>query len=828
MPRRPLVRRVGLVLLALVGLALAGAAGAGLWLNARLQGSLPALDGEIAVAVAGAVADGTGLEYPARIERDQRGRATIVARTRRDLAFATGFLHGQERFFQMDLTRRRSAGELAALIGEGALGLDRATRVHRFRRVAREAVAAAPPDHRALIAAYTRGVNAGLAALKRPPFEYAALRIDPSPWLDEDVALVLLSKFVLLQGGAWRTEATLGTMRDTLPPALFAFLAQSGTTWDSPIDGTVTLALPAPGPDVVDLRTPAPAASAPAAVAPTANRAPRNAAAPQSQDEQRVLGSNAWLVAAARTSTGGALVANDMHLPLGVPPVWLYASLVLEDAAGRETRRFTGVTLPGAPALVVGSTGAIAWGFTNSYTDAIDLVIVEPDPAAPDERYLTPDGPRAFEEAVERIEVARGDSIDETITLTIWGPIIDEDAQGRPLALRWTAHDPRAVNLALLDLESAATVDEAVAIAQRSGIPVQNFHVADAAGRIAWTPMGRMPRRFGFAGTTPESWADGTRGWSGYLEGAEIPAVVDPTEGLIWTANSRVIGGDALQTIGDGGYALGARARQIRDDLRAIPSASVADMLAVQLDDRALFLLRWQQLLLATLDDDALAADPRRAEARALVEQWGARASVDSVGYRLVRAFRNTAVDLALEPLFAPCAAADEGFSMRGLRQLEGPAWTLIDTRPMHLLAPDYESWDALLLAAIDRVLDELTKDGRPLVERTWGEFNTFQAKHPLSLAVPMLSRYLDLPARALPGDGRMPRVQGRSFGASQRMVVTPGREAEGIFHMPGGQSGHPLSPFYGSEERSWAEGEATPFLPGPALHTLRLIGRPS
>lgn len=822
MPRRPLVRRVGFALLAVAGLAFAGAAGAGLWLNARLQGSLPVLDGEIAVA--GALAEGTGLEHPARIERDQRGRATIVARTRRDLAFATGFLHGQERFFQMDLTRRRSAGELAALIGEGALGLDRATRVHRFRRVAREAVAAAPPEHRALIAAYTRGVNAGLAALDKPPFEYAALRVDPSPWLDEDVALVLLSKFVLLQGGTWRTEAALGTMRDTLPPALFAFLGQSGTTWDSPIDGTVTLALPAPGPDVVDLRAPAPAA----ARAPATSRAPRGAAAPQAQDEHPVLGSNAWLVGAARTATGGALVANDMHLPLAVPPVWLYASLVLEDAGGRETRRFTGVTLPGAPALVVGSTGTIAWGFTNSYSDAVDLVVVEPDPAAPEERYLTPDGPRAFEQAVERIDVARGDSVDETITLTMWGPVIGEDAQGRPLALRWTAHDPRAVNLALLDLESAATVDEAIAIAQRSGIPVQNFHVGDASGRIAWTPMGLLPRRFGFSGTIPESWADGTRGWSGYLEGAEIPAVVDPAEGLIWTANSRVVGGDALRTIGDGGYALGARARQIRDGLRAIPSASVADMLAVQLDDRALFLERWQQLLLATLDDDALAADPRRAEARALVEQWGARASVDSVGYRLVRAFRNTAVDLALEPLFAPCAAADDGFSTRGLRQLEGPAWTLLETRPMHLLDPAYESWDALLLAAFDRVLDELTKDGRPLAERTWGEFNTYQARHPLSLAVPMLSRYLDLPALSLPGDGRMPRVQGRSFGSSQRMVVTPGREAEGIFHMPGGQSGHPLSPFYGSEERSWAEGESTPFLPGPALHTLRLIGRSS
>ena len=143
--------------------------------------------------------------------------------------------------------------------------------------------------------------------------------------------------------------------------------------------------------------------------------------------------------------------------------------------------------------------------------------------------------------------------------------------------------------------------------------------------------------------------------------------------------------------------------------------------------------------------------------------------------------------------------------------------------QPPHLLDREHESWSALLLAAIDDMLELFPTDDGPLAERSWGERNSVGAAHPLSLAVPQLSHWLDIPRRPLPGDGSMPRVQSPRFGASMRMAVAPGLEEEGLFHMPGGQSGHPRSPYYAAGHDAWAEGLSTPFLPGATRHTLVL-----
>ena len=160
---------------------------------------------------------------------------------------------------------------------------------------------------------------------------------------------------------------------------------------------------------------------------------------------------------------------------------------------------------------------------------------------------------------------------------------------------------------------------------------------------------------------------------------------------------------------------------------------------------------------------------------------------------------------------------------MPDLPQLEGVAWPLLEQRPPHLLSRRYDSWSALLEDAAQEVRDDLAGKG-PLSERTWGERNTARICHPLANALPGLFKArLCMPGAPLPGDGSMPRVQGPAFGASQRMVVSPGHEADGIVHMPGGQSGHPLSPFWGAGHDDWVEGRATPFLPGPARHTLTL-----
>ncbi len=796
-------------LLAGMGLFALLAVGAG-WLYGQLRGSLPRLDGSAVLA---------GLSAPATVERDALGVPLIRGANRLDVARATGFIHAQERFFQMDLLRRTAAGELAALFGSMALDLDRAHRLHRFRHRAAQALAAAPADERALIDAYAAGVNAGLAALAAPPFEYLLLRLAPEPWRAEDTPLVVYAMYLNLQGQQWPRESTRGLLHDRLPPALADFLDPPGTEWDAPLRGEPFPSPPIPGPEVFDLRHQPVAGIVPAN--PRTHPPPAFALFPPvpTDESETASGSNNWAVAGRLTAHGGALLANDMHLTLRVPNIWYRATLAYSDAGGE--RRITGVMLPGAPAIVAGSNGRIAWGFTNSEGDWADLVILEP--GADDDSYLTPDGPRAFTRLRETLTVKDGPPETLEVLETVWGPVVDRDPLGRRRALRWVAHELRAFNLGPQELERVETLEAALAVANQAGMPAQNSLLASADGRIAWTLTGPIPRRFGHAGRIPSSWADGRRGWDGWLEPAEYPRIVDPPDGRLWTANGRVVDGAWLNLLGDGGYALGARAGQIRDGLQSAQRFDEADFLALQLDDRALFLQRWRDLLLAVLAPNATRADPRREEMRRWVADWGGRAAVDSVGYRLVRAFRLKVRERAFAPLTVACLQADLRFDYTLIRQHEGPLWQLVTHQPPHLLDLRYPDWPALLLDAADATLAELTAAGQPLGKKSWGDQNLIHIQHPFSRILPWLSGWLDMPTRALPGDLYMPRVQTAENGSSERLVVAPGREANGILHMPGGQSGHPLSPFYRTGFDAWADGQPLPFLPGPARHRLTL-----
>lgn len=776
--------------------------GGGIWFALQLQGSLAPLDG---------VALLPGLTASVLIERDASGVPTIRGADRLDVARATGYVHAQERFFQMDLLRRTAAGELAALLGPAALPLDRANRIHRFRHRAGLALAAAPVKHRALIGAYAAGVNAGLAALATPPFEYLLLRITPESWRPEDTLLTVYAMYLDLQGQQWPRESARGVLHDRLPPALADFLDPLGTEWDAPLQGEAYRSPPPPGPETFDLRR---------QNSPTQGSTLTQTLLALRDDSEFPRGSNNWAVAGRLTAHGGALLANDMHLALRLPNIWYRATLVFPDPRGREWR-VSGVTLPGTPAIVAGGNGTIAWGYTNSEGDWADLVTLEsgPDQAS----YQTPDGPRPFTRIQETLTVKDGPAENLDILETRWGPVVDRDHQGRQRALRWVAHDARAVNLGLLALETAASVEAALNIVNRAGAPAQNSLLASADGHIAWTLSGPIPRRFGHDGRLPSSWADGQRGWSGWLEPADYPRIVNPPSGRLWTANSRVLDGEPLTRVGDGGYALGARARQIRDGLLAQDRFDEADFLRLQLDDRALFLERWRRLLLETLTPDAAQSDARRAELRRHVLDWGGRASVDSVGYRAVRAFRSAVRDRVFEPLTAACRQADPRFDYNLFRQNEGPLWQLVSHRPLHLLDPRYSDWPALLLDAADATLADLTAHGRPLATSTWGDYNQVRIQHPFSRVLPWLGRWLDLPAQALPGDLHMPRVQVLGNGASERLVVAPGRESAAILHMPGGQSGHPWSPFYRAGHDAWVRGEPSSLLPGATRHRLRL-----
>lgn len=794
--RRRLLRNVALGLLVLLALA-------GLTLAFLVRGSLPILEGEVALQ---------GLGGPVTIERDENGVATVRGFDRADVARATGFLHGQERFFQMDLMRRRAAGELSELIGAATVGVDEGARVHRFRNVAQRVVARFTPRERKLADAYAEGVNAGLEALRARPYEYLLLRSAPSPWKPEDSVLCALSMFLTLHESRGERESTLAVLRDALPPAMFDFLAPRGTLeWDAPIDGAPIAEAPIPGPEIFDLRT-----------LPEA-RAARDYPSPDRfgpEDNLPYIGSNNWAVDAARSTDGRAMVADDMHLDIAVPNIWFRLRMIFKDEHGQE-RSVSGVSLPGTAGIVAGSNGRVAWGFTNTQADWNDLILLET--GARPNTYLSPEGPKEFERVTETIRVAGEAPRSLEILNTIWGPVIDRDHNGQLRAYQWTAHDPDAVNLKLLDIEGADTLEQAVEVAHTAGAPPQNAVIADRSGRIAWTVAGRIPKRVGFEGRLPVTRTDASRRWEGWVESADVPKVIDPPSGRLWTANARVVSGPMLAILGEGNYPLGARAKQIRDGLFAKEKFSASDLMDIQLDNRAVFLGRWQIQALATLDNISLSKDPLFSEAKVLVANWGARAAADSVGYRIVKAFRLATLDRAIAPLLAPAVRKDPKFRYSRVWQNEGPLWALVSSRPAHLLDPKFESWDALLADAMRAVITELTKDGRKLAERTWGERNASRIRHPLSSAVPALSRFLDMKTAPLPGDDHMPRVLSPNNGASERFVVSPGAEEHGLFHMPVGQSSHPLSPYFGAGHEAWVRGEKTPFLPGPTRYRLIL-----
>ncbi|MDO8795599.1 MAG: penicillin acylase family protein [Vicinamibacterales bacterium] len=807
------------VALTLIGVLLI----AGLWAGVTLRASLPTLDGEAEVA---------GLSAPVRIERDALGIPTIRGASRADVAHATGFLHAQDRYFQMDLARRRAAGELAELVGDAAVEADKGIRIHRLTSVAADVLTHLSPADHAVLASYVAGVNAGLLSLGARPPEYLLLRQAPRPWTEQDSILVILSMFVAQQDSAGAYESMLAVMQDVLPEPTVAFLSPRGTEWDSPVVGDAFQMPATPGPEVYNPREHR--AGRPPGTAAVPRHPPHGIPSNWAEAEgvrvalddpwNVATGSNNFAVSGAHTPHNGALLADDMHFPIRVPNTWYRAAFEWPGEGNSGTHRLDGVTLPGVPTMVAGSNTHIAWGFTTTYGDYSDIVLVERDAADPS-RYRTPGGLRALERHDEIIRTASGKEEHLPVEWTIWGPLLAPDHKGRTRAIRWIAHDAARIAAALLPMETARTLDEGLASAGGSGTPAFNQLIASRDGRIAWTVYGSMPRRTNVNGREPSSWADGSRGWEGHLTADEHPRVVDPVDGRLWTANARVVDGAMLELIGDGSYEIGSRARIIRERLRAKERFEPRDLLAIQLDDSALFLERWRALLLGSLASPAASSIPKRATLRGLVERdWQGRALPGSAGYRFTRAFRDVVSRRVFAFLLADCREADPRFDYTLERKREGPLWTLVTERPLHFLDPAYASWEAFLLAAVDAVIDDAERTyGTDLSQRTWGEVNRTRYRHPLSAAVPLVGRWLDMPEVPVPGDLYTPRMAYGADSASERFVVSPGREAEGIMHMPTGQSGHPFSPHYGDSHPAWIAGAATPFLPGPAVHTLTL-----
>ncbi len=823
-------------LFTLIGIGALAVLGAYIW----LRQSLPMLDGNVKNS-------SFALQAATKIARDAQGTAIIHAQSRSDAYFAQGFVHAQERFFEMDLARRSAAGELAEIFGTAALPRDQGVRVHRMRARMQRNLALLEPRYVQLLERYRDGVNAGLKAHASTPFPYSLLGKTPRVWSTEDSLLTNAAMVFNLQDHTNSNELQMDAAKRVYSDAAYRYLFNRvSAEWDAPL---------MPGDPIVD------------PLLPTASELDLRALPASVFDRaatgsEAVRGSNNWAIAGNLSKTGSAMFANDMHLGLGVPSLWFRTQLNYPHPDTSKPLQITGVSLPGAPATVVGSNGSVAWGMTNSYGDWTDFVRLIPGSTA--QHYQTMAGEELIAEHLERIAVSGAAEVELKVRETRYGPIVSKDAQGLELALAWVAHrefGPNAigVDVRFIDFELQ---NDAVAInqlASATGMPHNNVVSADREGTVAWVIGGRIPVRVHHSPISEiidSKQLDGDV-WTHFLAPEGAPRVTQPPDGLIYTANSRVINQEMLALIGNNSFALGARATRIRELLQNRAGMTENYLLQVQLDDQAPLLERWWHRALALT-----AADEKYAGVRTVLNEWNRKADRDSSAYRIVRNFRFEVLQEAISGLGAPVRAAaltnhnpvapkflGREFSINFPGHAEVMVWPILEQRALHLLPQPYRSIEDFERACLDRALAKMLDDNyldpayasaqKPftaipldfaqlsadrLRKHTWGEQNTARIRHPLARAIPALGWLLNMRADPLSGDtGHIVRAQGPGFGASQRLVVSPGHEASGILHMPGGQSGHPLSPYYGAGHSDWVDGVPTPLLPGEIEHTLQL-----
>jgi penicillin amidase len=440
-------------------------------------------------------------------------------------------------------------------------------------------------------------------------------------------------------------------------------------------------------------------------------------------------------------------------------------------------------------------------------------------------RYRTPDGWRRFEEHVEVIHVKNELPVSITIRNSIWGPVSQNSLVTKPVAVRWILLDPSALNFTMLQMAEADSIERGLAVMNEAGGAPLNVVLADRSGRIAWTWSGRVPVRRGFDGTTSRSWVDRRIGWFGYVAEDALPRVVDPPSGFIAVANSRTVGTDYPYRVGsdfDNGY----RAYHIAEHLRDMTRVTEDDMRRLQLDTHSHLYQFYQRLLLDVLTDDSIASHPLLSEARRHIAAWDGRAEVDSVGFTLLVGYRNSLIDRLIGAILEPCRRADPTFQYEW-GTVEGPLRTLLAAKePVSLLdQAKYKSWDDFLRVTLLDLVRQLKQDlgAQSLDELTWGRINAPVIAHPLAEAIPVMGKWLKLPTKPLPGCDLCIRASSSMHGASERLVVSPGRHGDAMLHIPGGQSGHPLSAHFSDQYPYWMNGDSLPFMPGRAVDVLTL-----
>ena len=771
-------------ILALLVIA-AALAGAGYW---TLQRSLPRTEGTIRVS---------GLDGPVEILRDAYGIPHIYARSENDAYFALGFVHAQDRLWQMEMDRRLASGRLAEILGPKALGTDRFLRTLGVRRAAEANYRNLDPASRGTLEAYAAGVNAFLATKPVLPPEFWILRDGFEPWAPVDsIAWTKMMAWDL--GGNWKNELLRMSLARTLSNARIAqFLP--------PYPGDA----PQPLPDLHALydglgRDAQVLAEDGLALA---------ALLPSFQSDG--VGSNNWVVSGAHTASGKPLLANDPHLGLSAPPVWYFAQL---NAPGLDA---IGATLPGVPGIVLGRNARIAWGFTNTGPDVQDLYL---EKLVGEREYLTPDGARPFVRLEETIKVRGAPDERLEIRISRHGPVVSDALRaarglaprGYALAFAWTAlaEDDTSMR-GLLELGRARDWKEFLDASRDIGAPQQNTVYADVDGNIGFVAGGRVPLRApgnDLKGLAPAPGWLAKYDWTGYIPFDELPRRYNPAGGAIVTANDKIVPPGYKFWI-TSEWQAPYRARRIKELLAARQKHTITSFAHMQADVVSLPAREMLPKLTVTAP-----RSPEAARAIALLARWDGSMVADRpeplvfmAWWRaLTRALYADELGDAFRANWRPRAA----FVIDVLENKDGAAAWCDDVRTSAV-----ETCGDILTASLELALADLRRRyGPDMAAWTWGAAHEALGEHRPLGRVPWLARWLDIRVPT-PGGPYTVDVGRTDFAndaepyanrhaPSLRAIYDLADPEASLYIHSGGQAGNPLSPGYRAFAAAWARNE--------------------
>ena len=734
-----------------------------------------------------------GLEGPVEIYRDGRGIPHVKAGSVHDAFFGQGFATAQDRLWHMDYDRRRAYGRWAEFAGASALEQDKTMRRFQIAPTVKTDYQAVNGETRAMLDAYTAGVNAFIQTTKALPIEYSLVDGEPEPWHPWDCLAVFKVRHILMgvfEGKIWRArlvnelgpEKAADLLRGYQPGHLL--IIPPGLDYDGPVaDGLKELS---EGADAVNwLR-------------------------------ETDTGSNSWAVSGTRTASGKPLMAGDPHRALDTPNVYYQNQISCPEFDA------IGLSFPGCPGFPhFGHNAHVAWCVTHAGADYQDLYVERFDRGDPT-RYESNGRYKKADVRHERIEVRGGPPVQIDVAVTHHGPVVaGEPKSGYGLSFKYTA--TAAPNLGfqsirrMLEATSADELDESM----RTWVdPCNNFLFADVHGDIGYLNRGEVPIRSMANAWLPVPGWTGEHEWDGQIPFEELARSRNPETGYIVTANNRIVGDDYPYYIALD-FAPDHRARRITERLRSLESATVDDMAAVHAERVSIPALVYLDLLATVEPADGLAAS-----AKAKLAGWDGSMERDAIAPTIYSAFGERLHRRVVQHLLGDSLGREPfGDTGRGgsghLRQLASVLVTMAAENDASLLPPG-EDWKSVASQALDDgVADLRERLGDDVESWQWGKVHHTRPRHTLSDAFPELTAALDPPSVPMGGDGDTPQAGG--YTPKEPFVMTGMSVARYVFDLadwgnsawitPLGASGHPGSPHYADQAPIWGEVRLLPML---------------